>query len=199
MKSNRFSRAIAAILLAAAAYLPTSLTANPASDPALLDNFENPAASNVGTARMFIDDTSAGGKTETSYEIQDGKLVASGTITPPRGQPGWASMALLLNPDGSPADLSDYQGVALKIRVDKGNLSVSANSTEVTNFDYHAAPIARDGSKEFRDVRIDFSDMKRAWSAQTKLNLETIVSISVVAFDIQPGPFAFEIEEIRFY
>jgi hypothetical protein len=41
--------------------------------------------------------------------------------------------------------------------------------------------------------------MKRAWSAQTPLNPKTLISLSLVAFDVQNGAFDFEIDEVRFY
>ncbi len=84
-------------------------------------------------------------------------------------------------------------------RVNKGNLSVSANSSEITNFDYHAAQVSRQSDGEFHEVRIPFSQMKRAWSEQTPLNTNTLTSLSLVAFDIQHGAFDFEIDEISFY
>jgi hypothetical protein len=66
-------------------------------------------------------------------------LNAKAKIVPPRGQPGWASEVLLLDPQGLPVDASQYEGIRLRVRIHKGALSVSANSTEVTNYDYHAA------------------------------------------------------------
>lgn len=196
LKSSRFLNRTTALFAVLSATMATSLSL--ANGP-LLDSFEDETLNDYGATRLFINDTSAGGKTSVSNEFENGVLVSSGTIAPPRGQPGWASMALLLKPDGSAADLSQYEGIVLKIKVTKGNVSVSANSTEILNYDYHAAPIPRTRGDDFQEVRINFSDMKRAWSAQTKLNLSTIASISVVAADIQPGEFAFELDEIRFF
>jgi hypothetical protein len=94
--------------------------------------------------------------------------------------------------------LSQYEGIRLRVRVQKGHLSISANSTEVDNFDYHAMTVPRtpDG---FEEVRIPFRDMKRAWSEQTPLNRATIVSVSLVAVDFQKAGFAYDVEEVGFY
>jgi hypothetical protein len=164
-----------------------------------IDDFSDPDTSSLGIARLFVDDTSAGGQTSVQHSVDGGVLSASGEILPPRGQPGWASTVLLLDPQGLPQDASAYEGVRLVVRVNKGNLSVSANSSEITNFDYHAAQVTRQSDGEFHEVRIPFTQMKRAWSEQTPLNTRTLASLSLVAFDIQQGAFDFEIDEISFY
>ena len=131
--------------------------------------------------------------------MDEGVLSAKGEIVPPRGQPGWASAVLLLDPQGLPQDASAFEGIRLLVRVNKGNLSVSANSSEITNFDFHAALVTRQSDDEFHEVKIPFSQMKRAWSEQTPLNTKTLTSLSLVAFGMQKGNFDFEIDEISFY
>lgn len=164
-----------------------------------VDDFSDPKTNNLGIDRQFIDDTTAGGNTETQHRVKDGVLSAKGTITPPRGQPGWASTVLLLDPEGLPRDASAYEGIRLVVRVNKGNLALSANSSEITNFDYHAAPITRQTDGDFHEVRIPFKAMKRAWSEQIPLNTETIASLSLVAIGLQRESFDYEIDEIGFY
>ncbi|WP_308364388.1 MULTISPECIES: CIA30 family protein [unclassified Microbulbifer] len=175
---------------------------NPAvGDEALqtVDDFSDSQRNSLGIERQFIDDTTAGGNTAVHYSIEDGILVARGEIAPPRGQPGWASAVLLLDPQGLPINVSKFQGVRLLVRVNKGNLSISAISPEVTNFDYHAAPIALQADGQFHEVKIPFASMKRAWSEQTPLNTETISSLSMVAFDVRRNAFDFEVDEVSFY
>jgi len=167
-------------------------------DP-VIDDFSDADTNSLGITRLYIDDTSAGGQTRTQHNIDGGVLSAKGEILPPRGQPGWASTVLLLDPRGLPRDASAYAGIRLLVRVNKGNLSVSANSAEITNFDFHAAQVARQPDNAFHEVRIPFSQMKRAWSEQTVLNTSTLTALSLVAFDIQKGEFDFEIDEISFY
>lgn len=169
-----------------------------ALEPAI-DDFSDPNTNSLGITRLFVDDQSAGGQTSTQHSVDGGVLCAKGEILPPRGQPGWASTVLLLDPQGLPRDASAYAGIRLLVRVNKGNLSISANSSEITNFDYHAAQVARQPDNEFHEVRIPFSQMKRAWSEQIPLNTKTLTSLSLVAFDIQKGAFDFEIDEIGFY
>ncbi len=84
-------------------------------------------------------------------------FLAKGDIIPARGQPGWASTVLLLDPQGLPQDASAYDGIVLRVRLNKGNLSISANSSEITNFDYHAAPLICPSDGEFHEVKIPFS------------------------------------------
>ncbi|MEM9159290.1 MAG: CIA30 family protein [Verrucomicrobiota bacterium] len=170
-----------------------------AEAPSQVDDFSNANANSLGLPRMHVDDTSAGGKTAPTYKIADGVFSAKGEIVPPRGQPGWASTVLLLDPQGQAVDASQYEGILLRVRVNKGNLSISANSTEITNFDYHAAPIVRQSGSDFHEVKIPFASMKRAWSEQTRLNTKTIASLSLTAFSLQKASFDFEIDEVRFY
>ncbi|MBD5781170.1 CIA30 family protein [Pelagicoccus sp. NFK12] len=184
-------------LIAGLSLIATAFSAN--ATQSLVDDFSDSEANSLGFPRLFADDTAAGGKTTTDYQVSEGTLSAKGNIQPPRGQPGWASAVFLLEASGQAQDLSQYQGIQLKIRIKKGNLSISANSSEVTNFDYHAAPIARKAGDAFQEVKIPFDSMRRAWSEQTKLNTKTIASLSLVAYDMQPGAFDFEVEEIRFY
>lgn len=167
-------------------------------EPAI-DDFSDPNINSIGIARQFVDDTSAGGQTSTQHSVDGGVLSAKGEILPPRGQPGWASAVLLLDPQGLPQDASAFEGIRLVVRVNRGNLSITANSSEITNFDFHAAPVIRQPDDEFHEVRIPFSQMKRAWSEQTPLNTKTLTSLSLVAYDIQKGAFDFEIDEISFY
>lgn len=164
-----------------------------------VDDFSDPKTNSLGIERQFIDDTSAGGKTTTTHKVSGGILSAAGEIVPPRGQPGWASTVLLLNPEGLAMDASDFEGIRLRIRIKKGNLSVSANSSEVTNFDYHAAMIERKADGEFQEVKVPFTSMKRAWSKQTPLDTKTIASLSLVCFDVQKNTFDFEVDEVSFY
>lgn len=186
-----FSTAAAIASLHAAAFA--------AEVPATLDTFEDANLNSLGIARMFLDDSTAGGQTTVSQTIADGVLTNKGLIAPPRGQPGWASMVLMLNPDGSAADLSQYEGIRIKVRQEKGMLSVSANSTDVTNYDYHAAIVPYQKGKDLHEVRIPFSEMRRAWSEQTKLDPSTVQSISLVAVNMQKGEYAYAIDEIGFY
>lgn len=167
-------------------------------DPTV-DDFSDPNTNSLGIGRQYIDDTTAGGQTTTIHSVDGGILSAKGEILPPRGQPGWASAVLLLDPQGLPQNASAYEGIRLLVRINKGNLSISANSSEITNFDFHAAQVSRQSDDEFHEVKIPFTQMKRAWSEQTPLNTKTLTSISLVAFDLQKGSFDFEIDEVSFY
>lgn len=171
--------------------------AGPAS-PAI-DDFSDAESNSLGLPRLVFTDASAGGQTTFDHEVRDGVLFARGEIVPPRGQPGWASMALPLNAEGKAVDASGFEGIRLRIRIKAGNVSVSANSLEVTNFDYHAAAATRSADGGFSELRIPFSGMKRAWSEQTPLDPATLGSISIVAFDLQRGEFDVEIDEVSFY
>lgn len=165
----------------------------------LVDDFENASENNIGMGRVFLDDSSAGGKTKTQHQVEGGMLHMKGALIPARGQPGWATIVLPLEAEGYGRDLSDYQGVRILVKVNQGNLSVSVNSTDITNFDYHSSMVTPKLDGEFHEVHLPFNKMNRTWSAPTKLNTESIQSLSLVAFDVQQGSFHFEIDEVSFY
>lgn len=165
----------------------------------LIDDFSDATNNNLGIPRQFLNDTLAGGSTTTAQEVVQGTITAKGEIVPPRGQPGWASMILPLDSQSLPKDASAFEGVRLLIKINSGSMSISANSTEITNFDYHAAPIAVAADGKFHEVKIPFAAMKRAWSEQTPLNTKTINSLSIVAFGLQKSAFDFAVDEVSFY
>lgn len=164
-----------------------------------IDDFSDVKNNNLGLPRQFLNDSISGGSTTTEQHISEGVLYAQGDIIPPRGQPGWASVVLLLDPQNLPRDASAFVGIRLRIKMNSGNLSISANSTEITNFDYHAAPVAVAADGKFHEVKIPFASMKRAWSEQTTLNTKTISSISISAYGLQKSVFDFELDEVSFY
>jgi hypothetical protein len=165
----------------------------------VVDDFSDAENNNLGIPRQFINDTIAGGSTTTEHALVAGVITAKGEITPPRGQPGWASMILLLNPQNLPQDASAFEGIRLLVKIKSGHISVSANSAEVTNYDYHAALIAAAADGKFHEVKIPFTSMKRAWSEQIPLNTKTISSLSISAFGLQKAAFDFELDEVSFY
>ena len=165
----------------------------------LVDDFSHPENNSLGIPRQFVNDTVAGGSTSTQQHVSGGVLSVRGDIAPARGQPGWASSVLLLDPEGLPRDASAFEGIRLLVKINKGNLSISANSTEVTNFDYHAAQVLVTADGKFHEVKIPFTSMQRAWSEQTPLNTSTIASLSLVAFDVQKGSCDFAVDEVAFY
>ena len=132
-----------------AAFYVTTLNAMAADLGPKIDDFSDSTKNSLGIHRQFVDDRSTGGQTTVEHSIKDGVFSAKGDIVPPRGQPGWASTILLLDPQGLPQDASAYEGIRLRVRVNKGNIAISANSSEITNFDFHSAPIIRQADGQF--------------------------------------------------
>lgn len=178
---------------------PSTPNSDAVSSDAKIDDFSDPTNNSLGIPRQFLNDTVAGGNTTTELNVAEGVMRLKGKIVPPRGQPGWASSVLLLDPQGQPWDASKFDGIRLLVKVNAGNVSISANSIEVTNFDYHAAQVVVASDGQFHEVKIPFNSMKRAWSEQTPLNTKTINGLSLVAFDIQKANFDYEIDEVSFY
>jgi len=184
--------------LALVALLATTCSFGENMSP-IVDDFSDPENNSLGIPRQYVNDTISGGDTSTEQSVSDGVLSVTGEIVPPRGQPGWSSAILILDPQGMPQDASAFEGIRLLVKVNKGNISVSANSTDVQNFDYHAAPVLAKSDGKFHEVKIPFASMKRAWSEQTPLNTKTINGLSIVAFGMQKGSYDFQLDEVGFY
>jgi len=166
--------------------------------PALVDDFSNPAQTARGAGRLLINDKDAGSHSHATQRCENGVLKVQGELAPGRGAPAFISVPLLLSADARPEDVSAYTGVRLRVKLTEGPLALQVSTTEVDNFDYHSAPVvAKRG--EFVEVRIPFSDMKRAWSAQTVLNPKLVTSVNLVTFGMAPGAFGYELKEIGFY
>lgn len=187
------------VIVSSIALIMLSFCSNAKTDITLVDDFSNSLNNSLGLPRQIMDDKMVGGKTTAAAQVNNGVMHLKGTIEPPRGQIGWASAILLLDPEGKAVDTSAYKGIRLLIKVNHGQLSVSANSTEITNFDYHSAVIATPTDGKFHEVKIPFDSMKRTWSEQITLNKQSINSISLVAFSLQKAPFSYEIDELSFY
>ena len=194
---NQTMRHLFGLFAIAAMLLPVCAYANEL--PEMVDNFSHQSENSLGVQRQFMNDTVAGGSSESEVTVQGGKIHLTGNLIPPRGQPAWASSILLLDAQGKPMDASGYQGIRLKVKINQGLMSVSANSAKVENFDYHAAPVLLKADGEFHEVKLPFASMKRAWSEQTTLDASTLNSLSIVAFAMQQSAYDFVIDEIGFY
>ena len=169
-----------------------------AATPALVDDFSNPAQTARGAGRLLVTDKDVGSHSHATQRCENGMLIVEGELAPGRGAPAFISVPLLLSSDAKAEDVSAYTGVRLRVKLTQGPLAVQVSSADVDNFDYHSAPVvAKRG--EFVEVRIPFADMKRAWSAQTSLNLKLVTSVNLVTFGTAPGAFGYELGGIGFY
>ena len=184
------------ILLTILAVVPYSAQAG---TPPLLDDFDDSSRNKLGVERLLIDDKAAGSQSNATKQCADGILTVEGELVPGRGVPAFISLVSLLSPEGKPQDLSNYDGVRLRVKVHKGILTVQVGSSEITNFDYHTSrPIA--GKRgEFQEVRMPFKEMRRAWSEQIPLNVKVITSVNLVSFGMARGEIAYAVDEIGFY
>lgn len=199
-KARNFLAMVSFVTVASFCFTGSSIAeVSSTNGTAIIDDFNDPNNNTLGTPRQFFSDTVAGGNTTAETKVAEGVMHLKGKIEPARGQPGWASTVLLLNPKGQAINAKHFSGVRLLVKVIQGNLSVSANSVEVTNFDYHTAQLNVVPDGKFHEIKVPFDSMKRAWSEQTTLNTETINSISIIAFDLQKSQFDFSVDEVSFY
>jgi len=197
MKTNSNNQKM--MLMAGLVALSSSVFSLSADATAMIDDFTAPANTHFGQPRQYLNDSMAGGATQDTHSVKNGILQVTGTITPPRGQPGWSSTVLPLAALGQAKDVSEFEGIKLRVRISQGNINLSANSLDITNFDFHASPVVVKTDRKFHEVKIPFKEMKRAWSAQTPLNTTNLTSLSIVAYSLQPAAFDYEIDAVSFY
>lgn len=177
----------------------TSLGARAAAPALVLDDYSDPKLNKNGVQRLLVDDKGLGSSSKATQKCEKGVLSVKGDLTPGRGLPAFISHVSLLSLDGKPKDLSAYKGVCIRVKVIKGILCVQVASSEIQNYDYHTSAPISGKSGEFQEVRISFTDMKRAWSEQTALNLKSITSVNLVSFGMAKDSFAYEVRELGFY
>ncbi|MCC5025494.1 MAG: CIA30 family protein [Candidatus Synoicihabitans palmerolidicus] len=145
----------------------------------LVDDFADTTYTMNGMPRMVFTDKEAGGQSQATHSFADEIISVQGKLVPGRGTPAFVSIPLVLTPTGNAQDLSDYEGVRIQVKVKQGSLMVQLSSADIVNFDFHTSkPITRNPD-EFKEVRIPFTALKRAWSEQTPLNLKTITSVKI--------------------
>ncbi|UTF59934.1 CIA30 family protein [Gilvimarinus sp. DA14] len=199
MQARPFIQSVSLKSIALAATLSLSALAWGDNLPPVVDTFANPENNSLALKRQLITDSLTGGGSSAQQQVEKGMITVSGDIAPARGQLGWVSLVLPLDAEGGSQNAQAYTGVVLKVKVNKGNLSLSVNSSEVNNYDYHAAPVRVTNDGEFHEIRVPFDSLKRAWSEQTPLNTTTINSISVVAYAMQPEAFSYALDQVGFY
>lgn len=164
-----------------------------------IDDFAQADVQPTGVPRMIIDDKQAGGQSQAATTFADGVMTVSGKLVPGRGSPGFVSIPLILAADGSPTDLSEYTGVRLRIKLERGSLVIQTSTTDVTNFDYHSSPPLTRDPDAFQEIKVPFAAMKQLWSAPTELNLKNVTSINLVSAGMAPDTISYQIDEISFY
>jgi hypothetical protein len=199
MKSSSFFLHLTMFpLFCSALWLATPANAASTDSP-LVDDFATAEMMAIGLPRMIITDKDAGGQSQAKSTFAHGVMTVQGKLAPGRGSPGFVSIPLLLKPDGTARDISQFKGVKIRVKINVGSVMVQVCSADVQNFDYHISrPLTRRPA-EFQEVRIPFTDLKRAWSAQTPLNLHNITSVNLVAAGMVPDSFAYEVDEVTFY
>jgi hypothetical protein len=197
--SSSLRRMVMPTVVIVATFVLGPVVVRAADTPALLDNFSDAQHSQNGIERHLIDDKTLGGQSHATQKCEGGVLTVEGELLPGRGAPAFISLALLLSADAKPHDLSGYEGVRLRVKVNKGSLFVQIGSADVQNFDYHTSGALVRTAGDFQEMRVPFKDMKRAWSEQTALNLKSITSVNLVAVGMARDAFAYEVDEVGFY
>ena len=178
---------------------PAVPPASAATPALLLDDYSDAKRNRSGFERLLVTDAALGSRSKATQTCTQGVLKVDGELVPGRGVPAFVSAVSLLSTNGTPRDLAAYQGVRLRVRVLRGILCVQVASSKITNFDFHTSAPIPGARAEFKEVRIAFKDLKRAWSEAVPLDPATVTSVNLVSFGTAPNAFAYEVDELGFY
>jgi len=159
-----------------------------AKEPEPAGNF-NPASLNIDASGALspsihvYSDSMLGGLSRTSGELEKdaggtflhlwGKIVRKGYLGF-----GGASFLLTTKSDIEATDISEYKAIEFDVKGNEESYAVKLASALVKDYNYHAATFKP--AKEWKTVRVNFSDMKQNtyYGKQIALDLKTIEAIN---------------------
>jgi len=104
--SSTTRRTPVATTLITALFALSSIAAQAAATPMLLDDYSDPTRNKNGVEQLLIDDKATGSKSQATQKCENGVLAVKGDRVPGRGVPAFISEVSLLSADGKPKDLT---------------------------------------------------------------------------------------------
>jgi imidazolonepropionase-like amidohydrolase len=171
-------------------------TARPWS-ASLIDDFSSAdLRSSSGPTWSRDIDTAWGGSSTMTAESRGGTLHLRGKLVPKPGVPGLAGISLQFDSSSAPVDLSEYDGVKLRIK-SSGPVALKMLTSGVKNYDYHAAAIP--ASSTVRELTLPFSDFRQLWSAPIPWTGHDVTGIALWVSGMSPTDYDLTIDSIELY
>jgi hypothetical protein len=188
------------------ALVVATLTAAAADNqPLTFADFEAGKAECVsGTEWTTYSDKSAGGTSTAWLQMVPGGAPGStkalrleGTVTPDF-QYGYAGARALINPDGTPRDLSRYQGVRFWVRGNEDVYKLQIIKASVSGFNDFQKPFL--APAKWTLVEVPFEALRQPpWGHQTPWSSRDIRGVGIHTADGLLGEYFVEIDQIEFY
>ncbi|MFK7922661.1 MAG: CIA30 family protein [Bacteroidia bacterium] len=146
-----------------------------------------------------MSDQIQGGASKVEVNIADGIFHAQGQLQTTTQMPyGWVMISADLNADKQPADISQFEGISIRYKLNKGSMYISMMDERVSNFDYHSFVL--ESGDDWQEVQIPFSDLGQNFTSPAMEWLgEKIIGISFGTNGAQPMEFDMEVDWVKFY
>jgi imidazolonepropionase-like amidohydrolase len=142
-------------------------------------------------------DNYLGGKSTIQHEYHDGTLRVWGKLQPASGAPGLVGLSLDLDKQGTLFDVSQFNGMRLRIKNVAGPLFMKITTAGVNNYDYHQVMIAP--SPEFQTLELPFAQFRQLWSAPVAWTGKDVRGVALWVSGFQPADFEFVVDKVEFY
>ncbi|MEM6343834.1 MAG: CIA30 family protein [Bacteroidota bacterium] len=146
-----------------------------------------------------LSDQIQGGASSVETNIADGIFKMKGKLQTTQRMPfGWVLISHDFDSNRQPVNISAFEGIKIRYKLNKGNMYVSLSDERITNFDYHAFVL--EGGEGWQEVQIPFSEMGQTFSRPAMEWLgEKIIAINFGASGAQPMEFEMEVDWVVFY
>ncbi len=188
--------AVAVSLLA----LPTGAGTRPTATGSrmLVDDFEaGDRRAKTGSSWVAIADDLTGGSSFAELRVStpgaDSRrgLRVSGDVA----AGGFAGAWVALDATGRPADVTDFDGIRLRVRGD-GPVRLALRAGPMAGFNY-TAPV--EAKADWAHVSVPFADLKAVTQGAPALDLHTARWLGVSVGSGRSGPYRFEIDDVELY
>lgn len=165
---------------------------------ALVDDFSSPTMHPGGASEWNLEsDSSFGGTSSVSAVRTGGTMRVRGALAPGNGRPGIAGVTFQFDSAGAPFDVSAFDGVRLRIRVDKGTPTLKLLSAGIRNYDYHTGFLAV--KPGMNTIDIPFASCRQLFSAQVPWTGLDMLGLAVWDVAMTPERYDFTIDSIELY
>lgn len=163
-----------------------------------LDDFSSQnLVSTIGELWRVDIDTAWGGTSTIRTEKQGGMLRVSGKMQSGKGMPGLAGVSLLFDTLSTLFDVSEFDGIKVRVKAVKGTLLLKLLTAGVKNYDFHQVAIANTG--DFQTLELPFAKFRQLWSAQIPWTGKDVRGVAFWVSGFMAEEFDFTIDSIELY
>ncbi len=164
----------------------------------LVDDFASGSlTSALGTAWRVVTDEALGGTSTAEASVSDGALHVEASLRPGPAGIGFVELVLPLDATGAPRDVSDWDGVRVRLRVQRGPLALKLQTEDVGNADHHA--VLLEPHEDVQELTLPFTGFRQLWSAPVPWTGRRVLAVALSSGGVDAAEVAYEVEAIAWY